>query len=204
MFCEVKYEICTDEPLHYWFQNVFHSGHIFGGHSFHDDWLIILWDKKLLTRLLSLQLTLFDLCRVSCLYLSRSVSLYANQMRGYFRLSPSQVSHPPPSLSISHSSPSSNTSPPSARPTAHQNDNSIDVKCVAFGPLKHITPACLAQPPPQFMALLCPLLCPPLLGWADNNLENSLYMSLWVRQRLSVCWRVCPHMCVCALYIRIN
>lgn len=78
------------------------------------------------------------------------------------------------SLSTSLSSPC----PTVAHPTAHQNDNGIDVKCVAFGPLEHITPACLAQPPPRFMALLCPLLCPPLLRWADNNLENSLYMSL--------------------------
>lgn len=115
-------------------------------------------------------------------------------MRGYFRLRPSQVSHPPPSLSISLSLSLLCPPPPrptAARPTAHQNDNSIDVKCVAFGPLKHITPACLAQPPPHFMALLCPLLCPPLLGWADNNLENSLYTSPRVGQRSCVCRRVC-------------
>lgn len=113
-------------------------------------------------------------------------------MHGYFRLSPRQVSHPASSLSVSLCltfSPSS-PCPAAARPTAHHNDNGVDVKCVAFGPLKHITSACLAQPPPQFMALLCPLLCLPLLGWADNNLENSLYMSLWAGQRLCVCWRV--------------
>ncbi len=40
-------------------------------------------------------------------------------------------------------------------------------------------PACLAQPPPQFMALLCPLLCPPLLGWVDHNLEKfTVYVSV--------------------------
>lgn len=110
---------------------------------------------------------------------------------GYFRLSPWQVSHPAPSISVSLCLTFS-ASPPcpmAAHPTAHQNDNGIDVKCVAFGPLKHITSACLTQPPPQFMALLCPLLCLPLVGWADYNLENSLYMSLWVGWRLCVCWR---------------
>lgn len=140
---------------------------------------------KLLTRLSSLQLGLFDLCWV-ILFALVLISFLVNQMRGYFRLSPSQASHPPPSLPISLSPlPPPPPRPTAACPTAHQNDNGIDVKCVAFGPLKHITPACLAQLPPQFMALLCSLLCPPLLGRAGNNLENSLYMCP------CVCWHVC-------------
>lgn len=81
--------------------------------------------------------------------------------------------------------------PTTAHPSAHQNDNSIDVKCVAFGPPERLTPACRAR---SFMALLCPslpffFLVPPLLGWADNNLENSLYIyqrTRWGGQRLGV------------------
>lgn len=125
-------------------------------------------------RLSSLHLHPFDLA--PRLHWSRSVS---------FHVTSGWVHHKCPALLL-HS-----LSPP---PAARQNDNSIDVKCVAFGPLEHVTPACLARPPPCFMALLCPLLCAPptALGWAVNNLENLPYV------RLHVCWHVC------SLYVRIN
>lgn len=91
---------------------------------------------------------------VSCLHSSRSVSLWVYLLHVLFRLRSSQVSHPPPSPSASLLI-APPLCPTAARLTAHQNDNSIDVKCVAFGPLEHITPACLAQPPLcRFMALL--------------------------------------------------
>ena len=140
------------------------GGHIIVGPS-------ELTDNPLITRLLSLQLPFFDLrrgilfafvliCFLVCL--SHACLLQAKSITSVLPSS-FAISPPPPC-------------PTAACPTAHRNDNSIDVKCVAFGPLEHITLACLAQPPPHFKALLWCLLCPPLLGWADNNLENSLYM----------------------------
>ena len=188
------------------------SSTISNSHSFHDAWLIILWDKtpqqivitttasvwSLPGILFAFVLISFLVCESNaCLLEAKSItSVPPFSFTLYLFLAPLP---PPPSSSSSLPPP---PRPTAARPAAHQNDNSIDVKCVAFGPLKHITPACLAQAPPHFMALLCPLLCPPLLGWAVNNLENSLYMSPWAGQRLYMCWRVCART-VCT-YIRIN
>lgn len=90
--------------------------------------------------------------------------------------------------------------PTAACPSSHQNDNGIDVKCVAFGPLEHITLHAWPSHHHVLWLYCAPFYVPPWWdGWTTIQKIHCKCLPECMREKGCVRVRACvPH-----VYVRI-